>query len=130
MTQPVPAPRYESVVKAAANVAREMHHSHVGVEHLFLAIISDKDAVPTLFLAERVDLQRVQQDLRDLMQSPLYITPSQRLTRLSDALGSADATPPDDAELCRSFDQGATATDCSRSPEVAAPDGQRQKVHP
>jgi len=79
MTQPVPTPRYESVVKAAANVAREMHHSHVGVEHLFLAIISDEEAVPTSFLAERVDLHRIQQDLRDLMQSPLYTTPSQRI---------------------------------------------------
>jgi Clp amino terminal domain, pathogenicity island component len=39
-------------------MAQEMGHSYVGVEHLFLAIIRDRTAVPAQALAELVDLDR------------------------------------------------------------------------
>ena len=44
---PAPTPRYSQVVSGSAGVAREMGHSYVRVEHLFLAMIRDRAAVPT-----------------------------------------------------------------------------------
>ncbi|MCW2929334.1 MAG: hypothetical protein JWM19_296 [Actinomycetia bacterium] len=51
-----------------------MRHSHVGVEHLFLAIINDRDAIPTQQLASIVDLEAVEAKLRTLMSSASYDT--------------------------------------------------------
>lgn len=67
-----PTPRYNHVLDASMAVAREMGHSHVGVEHLFLAIIGDRAAVPTQVLARISDLDEVQARLRELMASPGY----------------------------------------------------------
>ncbi len=53
-----------------------MGHDYVGVEHLFLAIIHDRDAVPTQTLAHLVDLDEVEARLRDLMSSSLYAATS------------------------------------------------------
>jgi hypothetical protein len=47
---PRPTPRYRKVVDGSAGVARGMGHSYVGVEHLFLAIIRERGAVPTQVL--------------------------------------------------------------------------------
>jgi hypothetical protein len=56
-----------------------MGHDYAGVEHLFLAIIHDRDAVPTQVLADMVDLGEVEARLRELMNSPLYATTSREL---------------------------------------------------
>ena len=48
---PAPTPRYRRMLENSVGVAREMGNSYVGVEHLFLAIIRDRDAVPTQALA-------------------------------------------------------------------------------
>jgi hypothetical protein len=69
---PEPTPRYRKVVDGSAELAREMGHSYVGVEHLFLAIIRDRAAVPTQTLAELVDLDRVEAGLLEVMASPAY----------------------------------------------------------
>jgi ATP-dependent Clp protease ATP-binding subunit ClpA len=69
---PGPTPRYRKVVDGSAELAREMGHSYVGVEHLFLAIIRDRAAVPTQALAELIDLDRVEAGLLELMASPSY----------------------------------------------------------
>lgn len=74
MTEPVPTPRYEAVLKAAANIARELDHPYVGVEHLFLAIINDENAIPAMLLGKRADIQRLAQDVYGLMNSPSYTT--------------------------------------------------------
>jgi len=71
---PVPTPRFYSVLGAAAENARAMGHSHLGVEHLFLAIIHDHDAVPTQVLAGMADLNAVETALLDLMTSDAYKT--------------------------------------------------------
>ena len=70
--QPAPTPRYRRVLANSAEVAREMGHSYIGVEHLFLAIIRDRDAIPTQALAELVDLDRVQAGLLEEIASPGY----------------------------------------------------------
>lgn len=53
-----------------------MSHSYVGVEHLFLAMIRDRAAVPTQVLARMVDLAAVEAALLDLMNSESYNTTS------------------------------------------------------
>ena len=71
---PVPTPRYNTVLGASAEIARSMQHGYAGVEHLFLAIIHDRDAVPTQVLAHVVDLDEVEARLLELMNSTSYAT--------------------------------------------------------
>lgn len=49
-----------------------MSHGYVGVEHLFLAIIRDRDAVRTQVLATMADLDAVESALLSLMNSDCY----------------------------------------------------------
>jgi ATP-dependent Clp protease ATP-binding subunit ClpA len=44
-------PRYERIVAASREIAWDLGHNYVGVEHLFLAIVQDPDAVPTQVLS-------------------------------------------------------------------------------
>jgi ATP-dependent Clp protease ATP-binding subunit ClpA len=78
-TEPVPTPRYRQILAAASNIAAERGHTYVGVEHLFLAILGDPLAVPTQVLARRVDLAQAEADLRAVMESDMYKTPSRRV---------------------------------------------------
>jgi ATP-dependent Clp protease ATP-binding subunit ClpA len=70
--QPSPTPRYQRVLKSSAGIAREMGHSYIGVEHLFLAIIRDEHTVPTQVLSHLTDLTQVETSLRETMASPGY----------------------------------------------------------
>ena len=70
--RPSPTPRYRTALDTAAGLARDMGHSHVGVEHLFLAIIRDRDAVPTQALARMIDPDQVEASLREVITSPSY----------------------------------------------------------
>lgn len=69
---PAPTPRYQRMLAAAADLARETGHSHVGTEHLFLAIIRDRDAVPTQVLAGITDLHLLEGRLLEVMASDSY----------------------------------------------------------
>ena len=69
---PAPTPRYKRTLEDSVGVAREMGHSYVGVEHLFLAIIRERGAVPTQALAKLVDLDRVEAGLLEKIASPGY----------------------------------------------------------
>jgi Clp amino terminal domain, pathogenicity island component len=69
---PSPTPRYGRVLAAAADIARDMHHSHLGAEHLFLAILRDRGAVPTQVLAGLTDLDGVEASLLQVMTSESY----------------------------------------------------------
>jgi ATP-dependent Clp protease ATP-binding subunit ClpA len=70
--RPAQTPRYSQAVDGSAELAREMGHSYVGVEHLFLAIIRDRAAVPTQALARLIDLDQVEAGLLEVMASPGY----------------------------------------------------------
>jgi len=70
--QPAPTPRYRRVLANSTEVAREMGHSYVGVEHLFLAIIRDRNSVPAQALAARLDLHQVEASLVQEMASAGY----------------------------------------------------------
>ena len=74
-------PRYAAILSAAAEIARAMNHTYVGVEHLFLAIARDPGAVPTQVLAKFVSVDDVESSLRTLMTSPGYATSSREERR-------------------------------------------------
>jgi ATP-dependent Clp protease ATP-binding subunit ClpA len=76
---PLPTPRFKRVVAACFQLARGK--SYVGVEHLFLAIIHDRDAVPTQVLARMVDLDAVESALLDVMNSEAYNAGSANVVR-------------------------------------------------
>ena len=82
MTEPVPTPRYQRLVAAASDIAADRGHHYIGAEHLFLAIIGDRHAVPSQVLARLTDLDRVEAELRALLESDAYKTPSRRITPL------------------------------------------------
>lgn len=72
-------PRYDRIVAASRQIAWDLGHAYVGVEHLFLAIVQDPDAVPTQVLSRfvppgRLVLRSVTSSLRKSGQ------PSKRLT--------------------------------------------------
>jgi hypothetical protein len=69
---PSPTPRLRRMLDDAIAIAREMGHSHVGVEHVFLAMAGDRDAIPTQVLARMADLDRVEGAVRDVLVSPGY----------------------------------------------------------
>jgi ATP-dependent Clp protease ATP-binding subunit ClpA len=72
-------PRYTSILAAASELARSMGHHYVGAEHLFVAIIRDRTAVPTQVPATAIDPASIEAGLLDLMRSPGYATPSRRI---------------------------------------------------
>jgi ATP-dependent Clp protease ATP-binding subunit ClpA len=69
---PAPTPRYRRLLESAARLAREMGHSHVGAEHLLLAMVKDRDAVPTQVLAATTNLDQVEARLREVIASDSY----------------------------------------------------------
>jgi ATP-dependent Clp protease ATP-binding subunit ClpA len=71
---PLPTPRFKQVVGASIQLARDTSKPYVGVEHLFLAMIHDRAAVPTQVLARMVDLDAVESALLELMASEGYRT--------------------------------------------------------
>jgi ATP-dependent Clp protease ATP-binding subunit ClpA len=77
--EPAPTPRYAAIVAAANRIASEKGRRQVGAEHLFLAIIRDREAVPTQALAQLVNLDHVEAQLRAVMESEGYNTPSRRI---------------------------------------------------
>jgi Clp amino terminal domain, pathogenicity island component len=69
---PSVTPRCRKLLESAARLAREMDHAHVGAEHLLLAMVKDRDAVPTQVLAGITNLDRVEARLREVMASDSY----------------------------------------------------------
>jgi ATP-dependent Clp protease ATP-binding subunit ClpA len=72
---PVPTPRFRQILGAASEIARSMGHSYVGAEHLFLAILRDKDAMPTQVLSTVADRGAIERALLADMDSASYGTP-------------------------------------------------------
>jgi hypothetical protein len=62
-------PRYDRIVAASRQIAWDLGHTYVGVEHLFLAIVQDPDAVPTHVLRRFVPPGQVGAAVRDLITS-------------------------------------------------------------
>ncbi|MFK4069868.1 Clp protease N-terminal domain-containing protein [Streptomyces sp. NPDC029674] len=66
-------PRVSKILSAADLLAQGMGHDHVGAEHIFLAILSDTEAMPTQILAEHLSPQQVIASLEAQMNSPEYL---------------------------------------------------------
>jgi hypothetical protein len=60
-------PRYDRIVAASRRIAWDLGHNYVGVEHLFLAVVDDPDAVPTQVLGRFVDPAQVGDAVRGLI---------------------------------------------------------------
>ena len=74
-TAPARTPRYNSILAASEQIAHAMGHSYVGVEHLFLAILRDPDAVPTQVAVEVINVDSLDNRLVEVMNSRGYRTP-------------------------------------------------------
>jgi hypothetical protein len=64
-----PTPRYDRILDAANGLARDMGHTHVGVEHLFLAIIRDRFSLPAQSLSRTADLADLHRGFLAYMQA-------------------------------------------------------------
>jgi ATP-dependent Clp protease ATP-binding subunit ClpA len=62
-------PRYDRIVAASRQIAWDLGHNYVGVEHLFLAIVQDPNAVPTQVLSRFAPPGQVGAAVRDLITS-------------------------------------------------------------
>ncbi|MFI6509852.1 Clp protease N-terminal domain-containing protein [Streptosporangium sp. NPDC050855] len=72
-TEPRPTPRHENIVRAGREIARGLNHDHVGVEHLFLAIVRDPHSLPTQVLASSgVHIADLERNLPAIMDSDSY----------------------------------------------------------
>jgi hypothetical protein len=58
-------PRYDRMVAASRRIAWDLGHSYVAVEHLFLAVVQDPDAVPNQVLSRFVPPAQVGAAVRD-----------------------------------------------------------------
>jgi ATP-dependent Clp protease ATP-binding subunit ClpA len=63
------SPRYERIVAASRQIAWDLGHDYVGVEHLFLAVVQDPAAVPTQVLSRFAPPAEVGAAVRDLITS-------------------------------------------------------------
>jgi ATP-dependent Clp protease ATP-binding subunit ClpA len=73
------SPRYNNIIATAKQTARDMGRGHVGVEHLFLAIIDDKNAVPTQILSKTVNISELRVAIMAVINSKDYATSSRRV---------------------------------------------------
>ena len=64
---PRPTPRYQQILRSAAEMATNQGHEYVGAEHLFLAIMADPDAVPTQVMAALIDPMVLTARIRAIM---------------------------------------------------------------
>jgi hypothetical protein len=64
-----PTPRYDRILDAADGLARAMGHTHVGVEHLFLAIIRDRSSIPAQSVSRTADLAYLDRDFLEYLQA-------------------------------------------------------------
>jgi ATP-dependent Clp protease ATP-binding subunit ClpC len=65
-------PRAERVITAAAVVADEHGATFVGVEHLMLAIVRDRDSVPTQVLERLGVSEAIVREIEEVLASDDY----------------------------------------------------------
>jgi ATP-dependent Clp protease ATP-binding subunit ClpA len=90
------------VLRAAEQASRNHNHYYVGVEHLLLALLEERDAAVEAQLAERnIDRRAVSAELRqslgtgeDRMWDGILITP-----RVRSVIRLAEATAPEGAAI-------------------------------
>ncbi|MFJ5731541.1 Clp protease N-terminal domain-containing protein [Streptomyces paradoxus] len=74
---PLFTPRLHEVLRAAEALARSLGHEHVGTEHVFLAVLQDREAVPTQVLDEIVPAHQLVEALETHMRAPEYLGETQ-----------------------------------------------------
>ncbi|BCK58422.1 Clp protease N-terminal domain-containing protein [Nocardia wallacei] len=77
-------PRLQDILADAADRARAAGHDWVGVEHVMLAILADRDAVPTQVLDRLgIDIGGAATEITRTMSTDGYLTPTRRARLLS-----------------------------------------------
>jgi ATP-dependent Clp protease ATP-binding subunit ClpA len=77
-------PRLQRILDSAIEQATQQGREYIGVEHVMLAILADRDAVPTQVMEKRLglDIDAIVAALTTTMQSEGYKTPSRRVRLL------------------------------------------------
>lgn len=77
-------PRLQQILESAIDEATQEGRTYVGVEHIMLAILADRDAVPTQVMERRMglDIEAIVAELTAAMQSEGYRTGSRRVRLL------------------------------------------------
>lgn len=65
-------PRVSRMLDGAAQIARGYGHSHLGTEHLLLAMLADSRGIATQAIARHIDLDDLARDVREVMGSDGY----------------------------------------------------------
>ena len=68
--------RMQRALLRAQEESRNRGHSHVGTEHVFLAILLDEHAIPTQILEEMGAADEIVRRLRQVFESPEYSRPA------------------------------------------------------
>lgn len=72
-------PRLQQILATAAEDAATHGRSYIGVEHVMLAIVGDRDAVPTQVMqAMGLNVDQIAAEITATMQTEGYKTPSRR----------------------------------------------------
>lgn len=85
-------PRLQRLLDSAIAQAAEEGRTYVGVEHVMLAILADRDAVPTQVMEKRLglDIGAIIAELTATMQSDGYRTGSRRVRLLDGTVVDPD----------------------------------------
>jgi ATP-dependent Clp protease ATP-binding subunit ClpA len=65
-----------NALQSAQRLAGEFGHHHVGCEHVFLAILLDRNAIPTQILDETGATDTLLTRIRDILGSESYNRPA------------------------------------------------------
>lgn len=65
-------PRLRQLLKSASFIADDMNHTHVGAEHLMLAILADPQSIPCQILDKFCKLSELVDALEARMSAPGY----------------------------------------------------------
>jgi hypothetical protein len=68
-------PRMKTAMLAAHEVSLRFGHSHIGCEHMFLAIVLDPESIPSQILRRGGSIDDVLQRLDSLLRSEQYNAP-------------------------------------------------------
>jgi ATP-dependent Clp protease ATP-binding subunit ClpA len=68
-------PRFEQILARAEEIAGDLRHQHVGVEHLQLAILDDGDSIPAKHFSEFMDIGTISKSLYSYLDSDWYKNP-------------------------------------------------------
>lgn len=68
-------PRMSRVLRASKKMVEDLGHSKLGVDHVFLSILTDRRAASTTLLARHVNIDVIIREVEDMLGSEAYAQP-------------------------------------------------------